>query len=187
MNSCSFIVIFCNAIQRTDSSDLESLSDFVASLESCRTLSEGADKLYKMCHIFLQVARLYIQAKTRDAVLQTVPTSMQPDYYPTVDSSQIDLNTITQFDPYLSALGLVNNSTWNPPNMTNPAAPPGMDAYNQSQDFGTLAGLDTVGMGSGPLGGGGGHNAVQDWFSGSRYLMNLMEAGDDLQMPDLDF
>jgi hypothetical protein len=30
------------------------------------------------------------------------------------------------------------------------------------------------------------HNPMQDWFSGSRYLMNLMEGGDDLQMPDLD-
>ncbi|KAJ8104432.1 hypothetical protein OPT61_g10757 [Boeremia exigua] len=31
-----------------------------------------------------------------------------------------------------------------------------------------------------------GQNTVQDWFSGSRYLMNFMDSGTDIQMPDLN-
>ncbi|KAF1945190.1 fungal-specific transcription factor domain-containing protein [Clathrospora elynae] len=181
-----FIVIFCNAIQRADSSDLSSLTDFVTSLESCRTVSEGADKLYKMCHLFLQVARLYILAKTQDAApqSQSVAQNNQPDYYTSTDSTQLDLNTMSQFDPYLSALGLMPNSSWPMGGYnTNVPTSDGMNAFSQGQ-MGSAMGPDPIGMGLGPPG--SNHNSIQDWFSGSRYLMNLMEAGDDLQMPDLD-
>jgi hypothetical protein len=185
----SFIVIFCNSIQKADASDLSSLSDFVSSLESCRTISEGADKLYKMCHLFLQVAKLYIMAKTQDAAPsqpQSVPPNNQPDYYTTTDGAQLDLNAMAQFNPYLSALGLMPDSAWPMAGNYAPNAPTSADmsAYSQGQT------LDNV-MEPGPMGLGfgaphGNSNPVQDWFSGSRYLMNLMEAGDDLQMPDLD-
>jgi hypothetical protein len=183
----SFIVIFCNAIQKADSSDLNSLSDFVASLESCRTISEGADKLYRMCHLFSQVAKLYIMAKTQDAAQasQSPTPNDQPGYYTTVDGTQLDMNAMSQFDPYLSALGLMPDSAW-PMAGYNSNAPTadGMDAFSQGPI------IDNT-MNSGPMGMGLGqptrnHNPLQDWFSGSRYLMNLMEAGDDIQMPDLE-
>ena len=182
-----FIVIFCNAIQKADSSDLGSLSDFVSSLESCRTISEGADKLYKMCHLFLQVAKLYIQAKKQDTATTSRPPSFsqsQPSYYTTTDGTQLDLNAMKEFDPYLSALGLVPNAAWPMTEFSNDLPLPGMNTFAQSQGAAGFAGLDAPGMGLGPSS--GGQNLIQDWFSGSRYLMNLMEAGDDLQMPDLD-
>ncbi|KAF2127627.1 hypothetical protein P153DRAFT_398225 [Dothidotthia symphoricarpi CBS 119687] len=173
-----FIVLFCNAIQNTDSSDLPSLSAFVASLESCRTISEGADKLYKMCHLFLQVAKLYVQAKLQDGLTrsQSVPETDHANFYTTSDGTQLDLSAMTQFDPYLSALGLVPNSAWPMAGFAT-----NMESQDQNQDLGN----DLTGMGFGPLG--ANQNSVQDWFSGSRYLMNLMEVGDDFQMPDLDF
>ncbi|KAJ4364697.1 hypothetical protein N0V83_009294 [Neocucurbitaria cava] len=187
-----FIVIFCNAIQKADSSDLTSLTDFVTSLESCRTVSEGADKLYKMCRLFLQVAKLYISAKRQDMTpSSTTQTSSsysqnnQPNYYTTADGTQLDLNAMTEFDPYLSALGLVSNNAWSMAGGPNvPSASMGTAAFSQAPAMGGVVGPNAAKMGFGPPG--GGQNSIQDWFSGSRYLMNLMEAGDDLQMPDLD-
>ncbi|RMZ70077.1 C6 transcription factor [Pyrenophora seminiperda CCB06] len=178
-----FIVIFCNAIQTADTSnldaDLNSLSEFVGSLESCRTISEGADKLYRMCHLFLRVARLYIIAKTQDATSrsQNFAQNNQSAFYTTADNTQLNLNAMSQFDPYLSALGLMN---------PDPGWP--MDSYNGTTP--TMGFSDStqtpssMGVGFGmPR---GDHNPMQDWFSGSRYLMNLMEPGDDLQMPGMD-
>jgi len=181
-----FIVVFCNAIQRSDTKDLESLQQFVASLESCRTISEGANKLYKMCHLFLQVAKLYIQAKRNDTRGQ--PQSMvQPapnNVYTTTDGTQIDLNYMTQFDPYLSALGLVPNSAWPMAGYNDtPTISTAMEPFGNTQSATTTQVPNPFGTGYSsdimP------QNSVQDWFSGSRYLMNLMEAGDDIQMPDL--
>lgn len=182
----SFIVIFCHVIQKHDHSDLNSLFDFVASLESCRTLSEGADKLYKMCHMFSQVAKLYLQVKTQDTTPQARATTnhSQPEYYTTADGTQLDLNAMTSFDPYLSALGLMPNSAWPMAAYSNEQTLENMDAFGHGQDMGGAMGPGAVATGFGPPV--GNHNSVQDWFSGSRYLMNLMEGGDDLQMPDFE-
>ncbi|KAF2258211.1 fungal-specific transcription factor domain-containing protein [Lojkania enalia] len=161
-----FIVIFSNAISKCDDADLSQLSDFVSSLESCRTVSEGADKLYKMCHLFLQVAKLYIEAKRKE-LSQHLRGSPQGDYYQTANGAtqNLDFSTMTQFDPYLSALGLTN-SAWSM-SASFPQNHPGIEVF-QGMEAGNM---------------GGNQNTVQDWFSGSRYIMGLME--DDINMPDL--
>lgn len=178
--------MFCNAIQTIDSSDLNSLADFVASLESCRTLSEGADKLYKMCHMFLRIAKLYVQIKLQDAASQPhdTPHFATPNYYTTADGTQLEMNAMTSFDPYLSALGLMPNSTWPMAGYSNVPSSTGLDAFPAGDGLGGTLGPGATETGFGPPA--GNQNSLQDWFSGSRYLMNLMEAGDDLQMPDLD-
>ncbi|KAL5466474.1 hypothetical protein PMIN06_000078 [Paraphaeosphaeria minitans] len=172
-----FIVIFCHSVLHCDPSDLNSLSDFVVSLESCRTISEGADKLYKMCHLFLKVAKLYVEAKRNEA-LPVAASRTQPDqngFFP--QETGINLDTMTQFDPYLSALGLMPNSGFP---MT------GFPAMNPSSNVDTFppgsfdASMAPSGSGMGP----GNPTNVQDWFSGSRYLLNLME--DDIQMADIN-
>jgi hypothetical protein len=171
-------VIVCNLIQNTDSTDLPSLQAFVTSLESARTLSEGANKLYKMCNLFLRVAKLYLQAKPQTNTVQSQTFSpSQPHYYTSNDNAQFDLNSMTEFDPYLSALGLMPNSAWPMANYANPQASDTFETYPQIQNVGGASGMGLPG---------GGQNSVQDWFSGSRYLMGMMEASDDLQMPDLD-
>ncbi|KAF2193182.1 hypothetical protein K469DRAFT_730100 [Zopfia rhizophila CBS 207.26] len=163
-----FIVVFCNAISQCDPSDLSFLSEFVSSLESCRTVSEGTDKLYKMCHTFFQVAKLYVEAKTKDAQQQA---QQEGQYFVTADGEQnLDLSAMTQFDPFLSALGLVPNSAW--PMATFPPATSGQDASAGFQ--GAKGGFDSLPMGN--------VNTVQDWFSGSRYIMGLME--EDINMLD---
>jgi hypothetical protein len=124
-----------------------------------------------MCHLFLQVAKIYVEAKTKEAS-EIVARSSQPGFYGPASSMSdtgsggFNANTLTQFDPYLSALGLVPASAW-PMASTFPAMPPGMDNFMQGMD-----------------GNVGNHNTVQDWFSGSRYIMGLME--DDINMPDLN-
>ncbi|KAH7385439.1 fungal-specific transcription factor domain-containing protein [Phaeosphaeria sp. MPI-PUGE-AT-0046c] len=174
-----FIVIFCNIIQNLDDVDLPSLNNFASSLESCRTLSEGADKLYKMCRLFCQVAKLYLQAKTQDNTAQSQAYMRdQSNYYTSSNGAQFDVSNMTDFDPYLSALGLMPNSTWPMTNFSGPQNTEVLDAYSQP-----APGLDLSGMGLPD----GGQNSLQDWFSGSRYLINLMENTEDLQMPDLDF
>jgi hypothetical protein len=172
-----FTVIFSNVILHYDPSDLNTLSNFVLSIESCRTVSEGADKLYKMCHLFLQVARLYVEAKRKETAHQ--PYTQPPD-------SETDLfqsDGMTQFDPYLSALGLMPNSAWPmanyPPTGGAGVGSNGFSAQTQAFDGGLAGhGMDTGGLPVGMQS----DNTVQNWFSGSRYLMNLME--DDIQMPD---
>jgi hypothetical protein len=168
-------------------SDLQALSDFVASIESCRTISEGADKLHKMCHLFLQVAKLYVEAKAKDTAHQASVNAQQGFYQPDdgADDQTFDSNTMTQFDPYLSALGLMPNSAW-----------PMSDYANAGLAADSLGGLPAQTMGfDGRLAEGGpgigglpvgmqSDNTVQNWFSGSRFLMNLIE--DDIQMPDFN-
>jgi hypothetical protein len=169
----------------SDTRDFDTLSQFVASLESCRTVSEGADKLYKICHLFLQVAKLYSQAKKNDPrhQPQTMAQPSSSDFY-TTDGTQHDLSTMTQFDPYLSALGLVPNSAWPMAAAYAPTLSTAMDSFANIQNTGNAQGVEAFRMGY--ASNGGPQNSVQDWFSGSRYLMNLMEAGDDMQMPDLN-
>ncbi|KAF5853611.1 hypothetical protein GGP41_002140 [Bipolaris sorokiniana] len=123
-----FIVIFCNAIQKADTSDvsadLQSLSEFVTSLESCRTISEGAEKLYRMCHLFLRVARLYVTAKAQDAALRSRTAAQNHQNYYTANGAQLDLNAMSQFDPYLNALGLLPATAWSANEYSmNPAGP----------------------------------------------------------------
>ncbi|KAI4919140.1 hypothetical protein J4E85_009397 [Alternaria conjuncta] len=184
-----FIVIFCHSIQKAGTSDVEpdlnSLSEFVGSLESCRTISEGADKLYKMCHLFLRVARLYVTAKKQDAASRSrgVMQNNQSGYYTTVDGTQLDLNAMSQFDPYLSALGLMPDTAW-PTTYPNASTAATTTAFEQGEAMNNMDAVGSSGFGFGASQ--GNSNPMQDWFSGSRYLMNLMEPGDDLQMPDLD-
>lgn len=150
-----------------------------------------------MCHLFLQVAKLYIQAKKNDPrsqqqhqqnqrnqqrqqyqqQQQTVSAAASDNLYTTTDDTQLNPSTMTQFDPYLSALGIVPTSTWSMTGYT----PTAMESFSNTQNVHVA---DPFGVGYAPSG--GPQNSVQDWFSGSRYLMNLMEAGDDMQMPDLN-
>ncbi|KAF2635490.1 hypothetical protein P280DRAFT_436975 [Massarina eburnea CBS 473.64] len=196
-----FIVIFCNVVLHYDPNDLNSLADFVYSLESCRTISEGADKLYKMCHLFLQVAKLYVEAKAKES--STPPSALRTETSHhsangilmepgteerTSNQNQsppsgfgVDINTMNQFDPYLSALGLMPNSAWPVAGFPQMGAGTVPEAFNQAQGFDAGLAAGGVGVGMTPQGGYN-QNNVQDWFSGSRYLMNLME--DDIQMPD---
>ena len=153
---------------------------FVLSLESCRALSEGADKMYKMCHLFLQVAKLYVETRTKETEAQR-RSSAPEGVYTTADGQTLDLSTMTQFDPYLSALGLMPNSAWPMASYDPSMGPQGADGFGAFDGTtGTTYPFAPPGMTTPAAT--GNQNSLQDWFSGSRYIMGLME--EDILMPD---
>lgn len=182
------MVLFSNAIQQADSTDLKSLADFVTSLESCRTVSEGAEKLYKMCLLFLKVARFYILAKhqERHAAAQ-MPSFSGAEHTHTntaFTGSPIDLSTVAQFGPHLSALGFVTDPTWSAAEYAPGLAAQGQGFYTPDMGVGNALGYDGSGVSYDIAG--ASHNSIQDWFAGSRYLNNYMDMGNDMQMPDFN-
>lgn len=137
-----------------------------------------------MCRLFLQVAKFYLQAKQHDSAAQSqVYSTNTANYYTPTDGTQLDSNTLSLFNPYLSALGIMPNSTWSSEGFAGLSHDlnPYLQGHVPGQGAEFNLGPDLPGMGHS----GGGQNYTQDWFSGSRYLMNMMEAGDDLDMPDL--
>ncbi|KAH6639093.1 fungal-specific transcription factor domain-containing protein [Boeremia exigua] len=180
-----FMALFCNAIYNTDRTDLNSLTGFVSSLESCRKVSEGAESLYKMCLLFLKIAEIYIEAKEKEVRDTQMHILTHEEPYRTNGPPMDAVYHITtaQFDPHLSALGLASNSA-----SSLADYPPGLN----SQAPGDYA------AGQVPIGSSGSQfpdlgytsmsayqSSIQDWFSGSRYLINLMDVDSDLQMPDI--
>ncbi|KAF2279258.1 uncharacterized protein EI97DRAFT_455527 [Westerdykella ornata] len=166
-----FIVLFCNAISTCSHADLKTLSDFVDTLESCRFVSEGAQRLWKMCQNFLLVARLYLEAKSKEHPVSIgVPVTASlgaPAVHTFTTGEQIDYRSLTQIDPYLSALGLEPTVDW-----------PLLDPSAGNTGFGHApSAVDANGFSI------GNHQSLEDWFSGSRYIMGLMET--DNSMIDL--
>lgn len=183
----SFIVLFCNAIQMTDRTDLDSLSDFVTSLESCKTFSQGAEKLYKMCLLFLKVAKIYIQAKEKEiekGLASSFPYSGQGIVDAITPDTLLDFGTLSQFGPHLSALGLMSNTDWSMASYVPDSVPEGQEHYASTEAMSGAQDFDSVGMSQQGLG--VSQNSVQDWFSGSRYLINFMDSDNDMQMPDMN-
>jgi hypothetical protein len=62
-------VTFCHIIANPTvaNADLCLLADFVATLQSFSHMSDGIEKLYRLCDIFQRVADLYIKAKVQEA------------------------------------------------------------------------------------------------------------------------
>ncbi|RDI77480.1 hypothetical protein Vi05172_g12470 [Venturia inaequalis] len=91
-----YMVIFCHVITIYSSDDLDLLAAFVESLKPLPDdNSEGIEKLYRLCFVFHQVARLYVEAKAQEARTQA--------------QSQANLTAGAAFDPYLSMLGFAPN------------------------------------------------------------------------------
>lgn len=182
------MVLFSNAIQQADPTDLKSLADFVTSLESCRAVTEGAEKLYKMCLLFLKVAGFYIQAKHQECnAAGQMPSffgSEQSNTSAAYAGTPIDLSTVAQFGPHLSALGFVSDPAWSTAEYASGLAAQGEGFYTPDMGMGNGMGYHESGTGYNLED--ASHNSIQDWFEGSRYLNNFMEVGNDLQMPDFN-
>jgi hypothetical protein len=96
-------VTFCHIIANPTvaNADLCLLADFVATLQSLRHMSDGIDKLYRLCDIFQRVADLYVRAKIQEA------SGMHPQW----DSLMAPTATapmqpsISDMDGHLSAMG----------------------------------------------------------------------------------
>ncbi|KAJ3549170.1 hypothetical protein NM208_g641 [Fusarium decemcellulare] len=94
-----FTCVFCHVIANphTTSDDLELLEDFVASVKPARRLSEGVEKFYQLCSVFLKIAQTYVRAKARQDAKAPSPSpgtlTLEPD--------------LGAFDDYLSSLGFL--------------------------------------------------------------------------------
>jgi len=71
-----FTGIFYNVLAnpQTSQEDLQLLEDFVASLEPARRLSDGIDKFYQLCAIYVKVTQAYVRAKAQ----QQPPSNYNP-------------------------------------------------------------------------------------------------------------
>jgi hypothetical protein len=119
-----------------------------------------------MCQLFLLVAKLCVEARSQERA-NSVRTGATPapGFYPEGNVEPFDYSGLNQIDPYLSALGLVPNAS------------------------GPLEGLPPMQNGAEylpqemPTFGDATQSSLQNWFSGSRYIMGLME--DNFSMPDM--
>ncbi|PYH60922.1 putative C6 transcription factor [Aspergillus niger CBS 101883] len=144
-----FIVIFCHAIAVSSWDDLARLEDFVASLQPNCFLSEAISKLYQLCQVLSNVARLYIEAKEQVQVKEDQ-----------------DLASVGQeFDVYLSALGLAPMSADDSYGAWASAPVPAGSAPGDAR--GTMEGQY-----SGPM---PQTSQLGNWFSGNQHMMGLLE------------
>ncbi|GLA77109.1 hypothetical protein AtubIFM55763_008992 [Aspergillus tubingensis] len=144
-----FIVIFCHAIALSSWDDLARLEDFVASLQPNCFLSEAISKLYQLCHVLSNVARLYIEAKEQVQVKEDQ-----------------DLASVGQeFDVYLSALGLApmsaddSDGAWASAPVPAGSAPGDTRGAMEGQYSGPIPQTSQLG----------------NWFSGNQHMMGLLE------------
>ncbi|PYI07950.1 fungal-specific transcription factor domain protein [Aspergillus sclerotiicarbonarius CBS 121057] len=144
-----FIVIFCHAIAVSSWEDLARLEDFVASLQPNCFLSEAIAKLYQLCQVLGNVARLYIEAKEQAQAKEDQ-----------------DLASVGQeFDVYLSALGLAPMSTddsdgqWASAPVPSGSVPGEIRGTTEGQYTGPMPQTSQLG----------------NWFSGNQHMMGLLE------------
>lgn len=75
-----FFVLFCHVIETSSSRDSQLLQAFVTTLENAKDASETAEKLHRLCRVMLNVALLYVEAKTQQS----------QGYNPQFDMQQFD-------------------------------------------------------------------------------------------------
>ncbi|EER26066.1 Fungal specific transcription factor, putative [Coccidioides posadasii C735 delta SOWgp] len=142
-----FLVIFCHTISSGDLDDLKLLEEVATSLQAAGSLSEGAERLYRLCMVFYQVAKVYVDAKRQEAENTNTTSEYQPIAYPG-----------EQFDSYLNALGL------------GPSLAPSM--LRGHADIGNNDGVEVipelfdVEMAQ----------SLEDWYLGNRHMMGLLES-----------
>ncbi|KMU87278.1 hypothetical protein CIHG_04723 [Coccidioides immitis H538.4] len=142
-----FLVIFCHTISSGDLDDLKLLEEVATSLQAAGSLSEGAERLYRLCMVFYQVAKVYVDAKRQEVENTNTTSEYQPIAYPG-----------EQFDSYLNALGL------------GPSLAPSM--LRGHADIGNNDGVEAipelfdVEMAQ----------SLEDWYLGNRHMMGLLES-----------
>ncbi|KAM5469780.1 hypothetical protein MauCBS54593_004334 [Microsporum audouinii] len=144
-----FMVTFCHTIAASDLDDLKLLGEVATSLQAAADVSEAADRLYRLCLVFYQVAKLYVDVQPKE-----------PHDYPVIPKPG------EAFDEYLTSLGFGpntltpetadgnSNTNFNDPNDHPIAAfqmPPEMMETDMSHTLG-------------------------DWFLDNQYMMGLLDS-----------
>ncbi|KAK2769664.1 hypothetical protein FQN53_005953 [Emmonsiellopsis sp. PD_33] len=150
-----FLVIFSHAIATASTDDLQLLSDVSSSLEAAANVSLGADRLYKLCAVFYQVAKLYIDIKLREGEAGDGGGAGGWE----ADGDQA---MGTEVDNYLWALGF--------------GAPGGGIGTEGTEAAGTGTGHAQMDNVPGAEAAGEMSPTLQDWFRGNMYMMGLLES-----------
>ncbi|PGH08262.1 hypothetical protein AJ79_06048 [Helicocarpus griseus UAMH5409] len=69
-----YLVLFTHTIATASLDDLALLEQVSNSLESARDISEGGERLFRLCAVFFQVARLYVEVRMREGNQQQQQT-----------------------------------------------------------------------------------------------------------------
>ncbi|KAF1812100.1 hypothetical protein P152DRAFT_449879 [Eremomyces bilateralis CBS 781.70] len=144
-----YMVLFCHVIASNDDSDLQLLESFVQSLKPSKPQSEGIEKMYRLCYVFHQVAKLYVDSG-RKAVEMDLSSLETPG------NAAADINFSyghgqgNAFDPYAFALAFVPNAPFaGDVSGDVPVVPTDGDAMP----------IDSLG----------------DWFNSHQHIMSLLE------------
>lgn len=142
-----FLVLFCHTISSGDLEDLKLLEEVATTLRAAGGVSEGAERLYRLCMVFSQVANVYVDAKLQEARCLSDTSDYQPAAY-----------LGEHFDSYLNALGLGPSSV--------PSVPTAVTGVGNPGDGEVLSGLLDIDMAQ----------SLEDWYLGSRQMMGLLES-----------
>ncbi|KAF3492001.1 fungal specific transcription factor domain-containing protein [Arthroderma uncinatum] len=144
-----FMVTFCHTIAASDLEDLNLLGEVATSLQAAAGVSEAADRLYRLCLVFYQVAKLYVDVQPKE-----------PHDYPVIPKPG------EEFDDYLTSLGFGPNtltpSTSDGNNITNfnDPADPSMASFQIPTEL-----MDTDMS-----------HTFGDWFLDNQYMMGLLDS-----------
>ena len=189
-----FMLLFCHVISTYDLSDLQLLADFADSLHTQPENADkpnynGAERMYGLCFVFHRVAKLYVEAKAREAEFQNQNAQRRSQQQSLSDihnmGNGLDMKNLAngdsmnssnfyhwqadEFNPYFNALGFMPGIEY-----TGESTAPGMavpSSIAPQNQIWTSDGIDYTQTATAGL---------QDWFSGNQNIMGLLEQ-------DLDF
>ncbi|KGQ01398.1 hypothetical protein PAAG_11862 [Paracoccidioides lutzii Pb01] len=176
-----YLVIFTHTIATADLADLKLLEEISASLESARHISEAAERLFKLCAVFYQVALLYVDVRMREWAQRGGAGAGAN----AVANSGVGIGAVVG-EVGGSGHGMVGDQQ----QMEQQWGAGEVDSYLWELGFGVPAG-GMMSMGSSNdlgivVGNGGGDNddgsvqaassSLHDWYRGNQYMMGLLES-----------
>ncbi|EXF81720.1 fungal specific transcription factor [Colletotrichum fioriniae PJ7] len=171
-----FIVIFCQVIETSDTSDLARLQGFVASIQGAKEFTEASARLCRLFQVLYNVAFRYVEMRSQGSGGgggSSGNNNNQQQQQQSEEQGQ-------EMDKYLTALGF-------PPASGHP-----QQHAQQSSDVGSeqMSGMTSGGAEDGMNGAGAGSGALnqmmwmgnaaqlEDWFYSNQQMMGLVEDDD---------
>ncbi|KAJ0296291.1 hypothetical protein COL516b_011701 [Colletotrichum fioriniae] len=173
-----FIVIFCQVIETSDTSDLARLQGFVASIQGAKEFTEASARLCRLFQVLYNVAFRYVEMRSQGSGGGGGGSSSGNNN--NHQQQQQSEEQGQEMDKYLTALGF-------PPASGHP-----QQHAQQSSDVGSeqMSGMTSGGAEDGMNGAGAGSGALnqmmwmgnaaqlEDWFYSNQQMMGLVEDDD---------
>ncbi|KKZ62349.1 hypothetical protein EMCG_03235 [[Emmonsia] crescens] len=182
-----YLVLFTHTIASADLTDLKLLGEISSLLEGARHISEAAERLWKLCAVFYQVARLYVDVRMREG--EGDGHQQQQQQLQQQQQQGVNVNFDTSTYSSTSVAGIDDATAYGSQQMDLQWGADEVDSYLWELGFGPPAGGmmnmgngNTLGVMSGQQiqadGGGVGEMSptLQDWFRGNQYMIGLLES-----------